>query len=161
MAGAIFLMLDGIKGESTDEAHADEIGVLSYDWGVSNPTTVTLGGGTSAGKVSVQDLNVTKYMDKASPTLMERCCSGEIIKKGTLSVQRAGGDKVQALVFELEKIFVSSYQTSGSAGSGELPIESVTLSASKITYKYTSQDKEGKGEAEVTAGWDIEANIKV
>lgn len=161
MAGAIFLLLDGIKGESTDEAHKEEIDVLGYDWGVSNPTTVTVGGGTSAGKVSVQDVNISKFMDAASPTLMERCCSGEIIKNGTLSVQRAGGDKVQALVFELEKILVSSYQTSGSAGSGELPTEMVTLSASKITYKYTSQDKEGKAGAEVTAGWDVEQNIKV
>jgi type VI secretion system secreted protein Hcp len=161
MAGALFLKLDGIDGEATDEAHTDEINILNYNWGVSNPTTVTLGGGTSAGKVSVQDLVVSKFMDKASPNLMKRCCSGEIIKSGVLTVQRAGGDKTQALVFELEQILVSSYQTSGDADSGQLPIESATLSFNKVKYKYTSQDKDGAPEAEVEAGWDVEANAEV
>lgn len=161
MAGALFLKLEGIDGEATDEAHADEINVLSYSWGASNPTTVTLGAGTSAGKVSVQDLMVNKYMDKASANLFLRCCSGEVIPTGVLTVQRAGADKTQALVFELEKIFVSSYQTNGDAMSGELPTESLTLSFNKVTYKYTSQDKDGNPEAEVEAGWDIEQNTKV
>ena len=161
MAGALFLKLEGIDGEATDEAHPDEINVLSYSWGSSNPTTVTSGSGTSAGKVSVDDLNVVKYMDKASPNLWLRCCSGEVIPTGVLTVQRAGADKTQALVFELEKIFVSSYSTSGDAGSGELPVESATLSFNKITYKYTTQDRDGNPEAEVEVGWNVEENQAV
>ncbi len=109
----------------------------------------------------MDDLSVVKYMDKASANLWLRCCSGEVIPSGVLTVQRAGADKTQALVFELEQIFVSSYTTSGDAGSGELPTENITLSFNKITYKYTSQDKDGKPEAEVEVGWDIELNEKV
>ncbi len=160
MAGALFLKLEGIDGESKDDEHTDEINILNFGWGVNNPPTVTIGGGTAAGKVSVQDLNITKFMDRASANLMAYCCSGKIIPTGILTVQRAGEDKVQALVFELEKIFVSSYQTSGDAMSGELPVENVMLSFNKVTYKYTSQDKDGKGEAEVEAAWDIEMNTK-
>jgi len=159
MAGALFLKLDGIDGEATDKEHEKEITVLNYSWGSSSP--VSSGAGTSAGKVSIEDLNVVKFMDTASPNLWLRCCSGEVIKTGVLTVQRAGADKTQALVFELEQIFVSSYTTSGDADSGGLPTESVTLRFNRITYKYTSQDKDGNPEAEVEVGWDVELNEPV
>lgn len=161
MAGAIFLLLDGIKGEATDEAHKEEINVLNYGWGMHNPTAVHSGAGTAAGKVSVSDLVVSKSMDKASPALTEHCCLGKVIPKGTLTVQRAGEDKVQALVIELEHIFVTAIDGSDSADSGMLPMENVTLSFKKFVYKYTPQDKEGKGEAEITVGFDIQENKKV
>ncbi len=161
MAGAIFLMLDGIKGEATDEAHKEEINVMSYGWGMNNPTAVHSGAGTAAGKVSVMDLSVVKTMDKASPAITEHCCLGKVIKKGTLTVQRAGEDKVQALVLELENVFVTAYTTNDHTDSGGLPTEELTLSFKKFQYKYTPQDKEGKGEAEITVGFDIEENKKV
>ncbi len=161
MAGAIFLMLDGIKGEATDEAHPEEINVLSYGWGMNNPTAVHSGAGTAAGKVSVQDLVVQKNMDKSSPTLTEHCCLGKVIPEGTLTVQRAGEDKVQALVLELKHVFVTAIDGSDAADSGTLPVETVTLSFKEFKYKYTPQDKEGKGEAEVEVGFNIAENIKV
>lgn len=160
MAGALFLKLEGIDGEATDKEHEKEITVLSYSWGSSSPVS-SGAGGTSAGKVSVEDLNVVKFMDTASPNLWLRCCSGEVIPTGVLTVQRAGADKTQALVFELEKIFVSSYHTSGDADSGGLPTESITLAFNSITYKYTSQDKDGNPEAEVEVGWNIAENVAV
>jgi len=161
MAGAIFLMLDGIKGEATDEAHKEEINVLSYSWGMNNPTAVHSGAGTAAGKVSVNDLVVTKSMDKASPALTEHCCLGKVVPKGTLTVQRAGEDKVQALVLELENIFVTAVDGGDASDMPSLPTETVTLSFKKFEYKYTPQDKEGKGEAEITVGFNIEENVKV
>ena len=36
MAVDIFLKLDGIKGESQDVGHKDEIDVVSYHWGIVN-----------------------------------------------------------------------------------------------------------------------------
>ena len=45
-----------IKGESKDAAHADEIDVLSWNWGLSNSGSFHTGGGGGAGKVNIQDL---------------------------------------------------------------------------------------------------------
>ncbi|TDJ36356.1 MAG: type VI secretion system tube protein Hcp [Gammaproteobacteria bacterium] len=161
MAGAIFLMLDGIKGEATDEAHKEEINVLSYSWGMNNPTAVHSGAGTAAGKVSVQDLVIVKNMDKASPTLTEHCCLGKVVPAGTLTVQRAGEDKVQALVLELTHVFVTAIDSNDSADSGQLPSETIVLSFKEFKFKYTPQDKKGKGEAEIEVGFNIAENIKV
>lgn len=159
MAGAIFLMLDGIKGEATDEAHEEEIVVHGYNWGMNNPTA--MGAGTASGKVNVQELSIMKQMDKSSPALTEHCCLGKVVPKGALTVQRAGEDKVQALVIELENIFVTSVSTDDSANSGSLPMEQIVLSFKQFKYKYTGQDAAGKGEAEITVGFDIEKNVKL
>ena len=44
-----FLKLEGIKGESQDDKHRDEIDVLSFSWGVSQTGTMAFGGGAGAG----------------------------------------------------------------------------------------------------------------
>ena len=76
MAVDIFLELEGIKGESKDDKHKDQIDVLSWSWGMAQSGTAHMGGGAGAGKVSVQDLNFTHYIDKSSPILMLHCCNG-------------------------------------------------------------------------------------
>jgi len=45
MAVDMFLKIDGIPGESTDARHRDEIDVLSYNWGKSQPPTASSAGG--------------------------------------------------------------------------------------------------------------------
>jgi len=158
MAGALFLKLEGIDGESTDDEHRDEIDLLSWNWAMSNPITWE-GKGLTSGRVSMTELFVTKTMDKASPNLMAYCCGGKPIPTGTLFVQRAAGDdKIQALKLELKDIVISSYSMTSSSGSGELPDESISLMFNSVTYILTPQDMTGKAEGSIEAGWDISAN---
>lgn len=69
MAVDMFIKIEGIDGESQDEAHAGEIDVLSWQWGAVNKGSAALGGGLGSGKVEVQDLHFTHFIDKASPLL--------------------------------------------------------------------------------------------
>ena len=78
MAVDMFLKLDGVKGESKDKVHTNEIDVLAWSWGMSNSGTAHVGGGAGSGKVSVQDLSFTKYVDSSSPNLMLNCCNGKL-----------------------------------------------------------------------------------
>ena len=59
MAIEYLLKIGNIKGESVATKHKEEIELLSWSWGASNPTTI-VGSGMSAGKVSMSDLNFTK-----------------------------------------------------------------------------------------------------
>ncbi len=53
-----------------DSKYKDEIDVLvAWSWGAAQSGTTHVGSGGGAGKVSVQDLSITKYIDKSSPTL--------------------------------------------------------------------------------------------
>ncbi|MET1015409.1 MAG: type VI secretion system tube protein Hcp, partial [Leifsonia flava] len=45
MTSPMFLKLAGITGESVDAEHPDEIEVLSWSWGASNPGGGGFGGG--------------------------------------------------------------------------------------------------------------------
>ena len=49
MASDYLLKLEGIKGESLDAKHKDEIEIESFSWGATQPAGVASGGG-GAGK---------------------------------------------------------------------------------------------------------------
>ena len=52
--------------------------------------TTHMGGGGGAGKVNVQDIYFTKYIDSSSPILIANCASGKHIKNATLVVPQGG-----------------------------------------------------------------------
>src|SRR5438045_2935909 len=45
-ASDMFLKIDGVKGESSDERHKDQIEILSFSWGSTNSA---IGSGSSGG----------------------------------------------------------------------------------------------------------------
>jgi type VI secretion system secreted protein Hcp len=150
MAGDMFLMLDGIKGESLDDKHKGEIDIESCSWGLAQ---------TGTGKVDIADINIQKLVDKASPTLMLACANGKHITKGKLTVRKAGESPLEYLTIDLESILVSSYQVSGANGGG-VPTESIALNFVKVKTEYwTQSDKGAKGE-NANFSWDVAKNIK-
>src|SRR5207244_6023969 len=90
MAGDMFLMLDGIKGESADDKHKGESDIESFSWGLAQSGSGSRGSGSGTGKGDIADINIQKLVDKASPTLMLACAHGKHIAKGELSVRKAG-----------------------------------------------------------------------
>lgn len=158
MAVDMFLKLEGIDGESVDSKHAGEIDVLSWSWGASNSGTMHIAQGGGAGKVSVQDLNIVKYVDKASPGIIQAVAVGKHVPSATLTVRKAGGDApIEYLVIEMKSVLVSSYQTSGSQGEERLT-ESITLNFAEFKVIYTPQKSDGTAEAEVDFGYNIAKN---
>src|SRR5262245_50501229 len=106
MAVDMFLILDGIKGESVDAKFKDEMDILAWSWGMSQTGTTHHGSGGGAGKANFQDLSCTKYIDKASPDLMYHCAAGKHISKGKIVVRKAGDKPLDYLIVELEDIMV-------------------------------------------------------
>ena len=84
-----FIKFDGIKGESTDAKHKDEIDVESWSWGETHAAGGR-GGGAGAGKVAMQDFHFTMQQNTASVGLMRACATGQHIKEATLSARKAG-----------------------------------------------------------------------
>ncbi|OED39501.1 Hcp1 family type VI secretion system effector [Chromatiales bacterium (ex Bugula neritina AB1)] len=159
MAVDIFLKLEGpvINGEAQDDVHAEEIDILAWSWGATQSGTTHMGGGGGAGKVNVNDLSVTKYIDSASHNLLQHCFDGKHIEKGTLVVRKAGGEPLEYYTIIMEDIIISSVSTGGSGGEDRLT-ENVTLNFSKVDVTYKPQNKDGTAGADKKAGWDIAAN---
>jgi type VI secretion system secreted protein Hcp len=159
MAVDMFLKMDPIKGEARDKAHKEAMDVLAWSWGMSQSGTTHMGGGGGAGKVSVQDLSITKYIDKASCELMQACCQGTHFDKATLIVRKAGDQPLEYVTINMEEVMVTAVSTGGSGGEDRLT-ENVTLNFAKVMVEYKEQQKDGSGKPVGKMNWNIAENTK-
>ena len=159
MAVDMFLKLDGVNGESKDKVHGKEIDVLSWAWGMSNSGSAHVGGGAGSGKVNVQDVTVSKYVDSSSPKLMLACCNGAHYASALLTVRKAGGNPVEYIKLKLEQVLIAGIGTGGSQNDDRL-IENLILNFAKVSMDYTPQDAKGAAGTAIPFAWDIAANSK-
>jgi type VI secretion system secreted protein Hcp len=159
MAVDFLLKIDGVDGESQISDHEKEIDVLDWSWGMSQSGTMHMGGGGGAGKVNVQDIALTKYIDKSTPNLMKMCCNGKHIKEALLVTRKAGEKSLDYLKIKMSDCLVTSVNTGGSGGEDRLK-ETVTLNFAKVEVGYTPQKPDGSGDAEITINWNIEKNVE-
>ena len=159
MAVDIFLQVGALKGESKDSVHKDKIDILAWSFGCSNSGTAHVGGGAGAGKVNVQDISCTKYIDKTSPDLMLAACNGKHFPDALLIVRKAGEKPVEYLKIKMTDVLITSISTGGSGGEDRLT-ENVSLNFAKFKLDYTPQKQDGSADATVSMGWDIAANVK-
>ena len=157
MAVDMFLKLGDLKGESVDGSHKDEMDILAWSWGMSQSGTTHMGGGGGSGKVSVQDLSVTKYVDKCSPALMLACCDGTHYPDAVLTVRKAGKTALEYIKLTMKELIISSVSTGGSGGEDRLT-ENVVLNFAEFKVEYTPQKPDGSGDAVVEKAWNIAEN---
>lgn len=158
MSYAIFIKIDDIKGESTDDRHSGEIDVLSWSWGVENLTSEAAGNvGGAAGKASSSDLNFSHSIDLASPSLIKACASGRHIKEAVVTVQKAGPEPQEFLVIKLYEVIVTSVETGVDTLQNSVT-ENVSISFSRIEFVYTEQKPDGTLGGSNRVLWDIISN---
>jgi type VI secretion system secreted protein Hcp len=161
MAFDAFLHIDGIKGESLDDKHKDQIEVDSYGFSLTQSGRgVGTAGGHATGRVDFGDFYVSKALDAASPNLYLACANGTVHKSAILTLCRAGGDKLEYMKIELKDVMIKSVQPSGN-GQGDVPTETVNFAYGWMGWTYTQQDPTtGKAKGNVAAAWDLKANKK-
>ena len=160
MSVDMFLKCKGLEGEALDGTHKDEIDVLAWSWGASNSGTSHTGGGGGAGKVNVQDISVTKYVDKASTALMLACCNGKHYPEMTLTVRKAGEKPLEYIIIVIKECLITSVSTGGSGGEDRLT-ENISINFATVEVKYTPQKADGSADAVKRFGWDITKNEKM
>lgn len=152
MSSDSHIKFDGVDGESTHKDHKGEIAVLSWGWGVSQPSALS-GGGSGKGKAIPADFTFTHLYDKASPVLAKQCVSGKHFKDMKLTSRKAGEGQKDFLVMTLKEVLITSVQPSGSSG-GDI-LEQVSCSFKDIEFAYKPQDDKGGLGGEVKFGWDV------
>lgn len=145
MATNMYIKFDGIKGDSSATGHEDEIEVLSWSHGFSQPTSATRSG---AGAGTVEQANhtnfsFTKYVDSATDDLLKACWNGKQVKDAVVSCYRADGANdnkpVKYLEVKMEQVIISNVSLSG--GGGDLPVENISLDYGIVTYTYLPQQR--------------------
>ena len=162
MAIDVYLQIDGIKGESTDNTHKDWIEVSSVNFGVLQPRSATASsaGGMTAERCEHEDIAISKLADLSTPLLLEQCSMGKTIPKAKFDFMRADSDGKRVTYFniELENVLISS--VSPSVAEGNIMTENVTIKYAKVKWKYVQQKISGGTGGNTAGGWDLMKNIK-
>jgi type VI secretion system secreted protein Hcp len=156
MAADIFAKIGDIKGESLDAKHKDEIEVLSFSWGVSNSGGTAVWGGAGAGKAAFQDLVIVHAVDKATPSLLRACATGQHIKDATITHRKAGKGQQEFLVVTMNDVVVTSVSHGGTTT--QPASETVSLAFAKVDFEYRPQKADGSLDLGVHFKYDLKAN---
>ena len=154
---AIYLEFDGIKGNVTAEGYKDQIGVMSFSFGVGRAISMEPGNisNREATRPSISEITITKEMDNASAALFKESVTGSAGKKVKIHFVQTGADKVQEYcTYELENCLLSSYSISADGGDSR-PFENITLSFSKILVNQVASDASNKGGSPNRVGYDL------
>ncbi len=157
MQVSIFLKLDGIEGESTDDGHKDEIKLSSCSFSAFNSSSYNNASKTvSKGQANMGDIAFSKEVDKTSVALFKACASGKVIPKGVISFQSNVGDdkKIDFLKYELENVVLNNYNFSAA----DMADESGSLTYAKIRQIYDQRDEKGTSKGKVEGFFDVLLN---
>nr|WP_288106718.1 type VI secretion system tube protein Hcp [Limnobacter sp.] len=153
----MFLRIKGVEGESVDKVHAKEIDISSWSWGMSQSGTTHVARGGGAGKVSVQDVTITKLVDKATPNLIKACCNGKHFEEAVITVRKAGEKPLEYIILTMKDVLVTNVSEGGSGGEDRLS-ESITLNFAEFSYVYVPQKRDGGPEGKIEATFNIATN---
>jgi len=148
-----------IQGETKDEAQSKnkDIDVITWSWGMSQQGSFHTGSGGGSGKVNVNDLSFSKWVDSASGPIMKHCCKGTHIDKITLLVRKAGGDAQKYITITMSKCIITHVSTGANSGEERL-MENVRINFAEVLYEYFIQDDKGLTKPSGKCGWNIETN---
>jgi type VI secretion system secreted protein Hcp len=161
----IYLKINGCDGDVSDDKYQKHVSVQSLSTGMSNPSSVSVGVQTGSagggGKVIMQDIHFTKFTDRSSPTLWQKCALGDHFKDMEFKYVISRGDSSDVFkTIKLTDVLVTSYQHAGSGGS-DLPMESLSLNFAKIEISYKPRKADGGFEDALKAGYDLKTAKKV
>lgn len=160
MAIDVYLLIDGIKGESADSTHRDWIECKGVEWEVLQPksATASTGGGHTAERCEHKDIVLTKLTDLATPLLLQTCSAGKTIKSAKFEFMRADamGERVKYFEIELENVLIGG--VAPVVDEGDILHEEVRLKFSQVKWKYTQQKITGGAGGMTVGGWNLSTN---
>lgn len=170
MSSHMYISFKGISGDSAftkakpkaPSGMGTPIEILNWNHSFvqpTSPTRVSAGAGTVE-RASHANLSFSKYMDTATSSLLKFCWNGKQIDAAVLSCYRSDGTNADALKYlEITMNYVVVASVSVGGGSGDIPIENVSLSYGKVKYNYIPQKKDkGTGTGNSSASHDLTTN---
>jgi len=153
----IFAKIGDIKGESQDSAFKDQIEILSWSWGVSQPGTMGTGSGGGAGRASFSDFSFVHNVDKATPNLLNACATGKHFKEASITARKAGEGQKEYMIFKFSDVFITTVSPGGASAADTIP-EQVSLQYAKVELEYKPQKADGSLDAGVFFKYDVKGN---
>lgn len=160
MALDVYLQIDGIKGESSDDAHRGWIECQAVNWSLDQPrsATASTAGGHTAGRCELSDITIHKIADLSSPILAQYCAMGKTIPKAKFEFLRADGNGTRVKYYEVELENVLISHVGQGVNGGDVMTENIALKFSRVRWKYCLQKIAGGAGGNTAGGWDAASN---
>ena len=147
MASNILMSMEGVEGESELEVEGYDtpIEIQSFSHSFVQPTNPSVSShAQTIEKATHSPITISKQSDKASPVLMESCWKGKVYQNETkIAMLREMGDTEKStpvLEIIMKGVVISSFSIS--AGPGDVPYETLSLSYTSVQYKYHEGNKD-------------------
>jgi type VI secretion system secreted protein Hcp len=150
---SVYLNVPNINGGATEQNHKKWIPVQSMTFGVNRNVSMNTGHATGreAALPNISEVHISKDMDLSSIELFGWSVAKYDAKKCKLDIVTTGRDD-PFTQYELDNCVISGYSVA--AGDG-MPQETISLSFTKFTVKFTPIDETMNPGSPVTKGFDI------
>lgn len=148
-ANGYVLKVPGILGDSAETRHMNEIDVQTVSWGVTNPT------GTTSAAV-INDLTVTKLIDRASPLLMKAAAAGTVLGTVVLTAEKSASTPIGYAVITITGAKVRTFKQT--ADQANAFAESVGFSYTSMRLTYMRQNPDGSTTS-FTGCWNLATHV--
>ena len=153
-----FIKFDGVDGEAKEKNHKKWSNILSFNQSMHLPESGLTDSARRRGVAFLDDIVVTKKLDKSSPKIAEGVLKGKVYPKVQIHVTSSYADvgRVTYYAYELLNAMVTSYNISRGNTPKRFPTEELALNFEKIKVTYTELDKNGEIAGNVEYSWDVE-----
>ena len=158
MASDMFLKLSGIKGESARRPAQRRDRSARTQLGRQQPGHDGSRGRRWRRQGDLSDFQISKRVDRASPTLLKMCATQARIEEGMLAVRKAGRGAQDYMIITMKEVIITSVSLAGTQGDSADLTEAVTLQFAKVETEYKPQKPDGSLDAAIAFKYDIRAN---
>jgi type VI secretion system secreted protein Hcp len=147
-----------ISGESQLSDYTGMIEILSFSHGVAQQITGDQSNTKrTSGKPNHQDFTVTKYLDLATPKMIDFCNQAKPVPTVNIVVgQNDNGKVTKIFTYVLTNALISSISIGG--GGGGKPQETVTFNYTGISWTYNQQKSDVTDAGNAAAKWNLATN---
>jgi len=153
---AIYLEYTGVKGNVEAAGYEDCIAITDIQFGVSRGISMECGNlnNRESTRPILNEVVITKPADISCIGLFQESCVGKDAIKATFTFVRTGSSAVDKFMdYVLEGVLISGYSMTCDAENE--PVETITLSYTKILVNYYDFDKDNASGSPSRCGYDL------
>ncbi len=153
---AIFMKIEGIEGEVTENGHEGWIEVDSFQFSASRAISETASGGRGTISVtSFSDIAITTALSKASPAIFTQAVLGDKGISVMIDFTKTTAGKADTFAkYLFTNTLISSYGISAVSGADSAPSETISLNFVKIDFSFIPFNADGTAGASIDATFD-------
>ncbi|MER0237082.1 type VI secretion system tube protein Hcp [Fulvimarina sp. MAC8] len=150
----IYLQIDGIQGDATQEQHRKWMDIEAIHWNVSRNMNTAAGSAANreASEPSISEVVLTKVSDSSATKLFQEACSGSTGKRAVIHLVTTGNPGMTYIEYNLTNTLIANYSIDSS---GDRPVETIRLNFTKMEVKYTPYDENQTPQSPMIASYDL------